>query len=92
MTYQHIINVSADIKQAQDFVACERLRNEFADFYGRKPWAVSLAYGDFGKIMKDLECGRVTKKELWNAADKGRHTGTLDPRYVIKMYDLLSAA
>lgn len=85
-----LIQLSADIKAERTAQQQEQSRQQFADAHGRKPWAVSLAYGDLEKVMLDLDKGRVTKAELWNAADGGRNSGTLDPQIAMRLYEALS--
>lgn len=87
---QAVVNLSADIKADRAESQREALRQAFADAFGRKPWAVSLAYGDFGKVLCDLRKGRVTETELWNATDGGRRSGTLSPRIVQRFYSILA--
>lgn len=70
-----LILMSADMKQERIIRSLEEARQALAQQYDNAPWAISLAYGDNGKLMGDILRRRVGFQTVLAALDGARRSG-----------------
>lgn len=82
------LDASSDLKTALQFQSLEQAREELILAFDGTPWIQALAYCDTGKLLSDIQHGRVTRGTALHAVDVARRTG----RFPRSHMDILEAA